>query len=953
VRWSDVERIFREALDQASADRAAWLEEACGGDDGLRRRVRELLDAHETLEGGRPDFLIDLDSDRAASILESSHHDLAPGAYLGRYRIVRVLGRGGTCVVYEGHDPELDRPVALKVLPPGAASDRLLDEARAASALDHPAIGTVYEVGRTREGGRFIAMAPYDAGTLRDRLRSGPLPPEEALDVLRQVAGALAAAHGEGIVHRDLKPENLVFDRRGSVKLVDFGLAGSRAGGTPGYMSPEQRDGRAADRRVDVWAFGVVAHEMLTGKRPDAESLECGRFPDLPRSTPPELRRLVPLCLAPAVADRPASGEALVAALTPRAAVQSAARSPTHRLALLWMAAGVVVAMAIGFLANGDGPTRLLDAQGSAEGAFPARGWVVIADFDGADGTESLALALREALAVDLQQSAFVRVASRAQIAEVLERMGLEGDVPLVLPLAIEVAERFGAGAVLSATISKAGPDFVLSGRAFDPMTGAEVFAVRTAAPERALLGAVERLSREMRARLGESAAGLANSRPLPEVTTTSIEALRLYAEAERQVAVDHDRAAALLAAAVVADSTFAMAHRLAAANATSLLSFGAAAEHLERAYRFRERLPERERWHVEAIHYFQGAFEPERAVRAYEILVDRYPDDARAWNNLGVTRQGWTGDHVGALEAFEQAFALAPSNAAYVSNLVQGNYALGRVARADSLAALAESLGVTHHALRWRVLRGFAEGRDEFVAEGCRRLLAADDAPVSTADDAEICGSMDVVSGRAADAVERLTAVRERSLERARLRNATHAAHGLAMVHVLAGDTAAAEAELGWVLDVLPVGELAESDRLVVRTNVAVHAHLLGFTSLARRATVHFPPFSDPEHWFARHGEGLIQAAEAVRAGDGRRALEVLERTARPDHHPIGWQIWDDLLRGLASEQIGDFAAAARHFEAVTDPSMLTLPFMTKNRLHRAMAEEGLARTRSRAATP
>lgn len=953
MRWTDVERLFRQALEEAPADRATWLDDACGADTALRRRVQELLDAHGKLEAGKSDFLGALDSERATALLEASRQDLVSGEHLGRYRIVRVLGRGGTCVVYQGHDPELNRPVALKVLPPGAASDRLLDEARAASALDHPAIGTVFEVGRTEEGGRFIAMAPYDEGTLRDRLRSGPVSPEEALEVLRQVAGGLAAAHGQGIVHRDLKPENLVFDRRGAVKLVDFGLVGSRAGGTPGYMSPEQRDGRAADPRVDVWAFGVVAYEMLTGRRPDEESPEGGPLGELPRDAPPELTHLVRLCLAPDVATRPESGEALMEALAPRPETPPAARRLPGRLALLWMAAGVVVAVGIGFLTRGNEPTLLLDAQGSAQGMFPERGWVVVADFDGADGTEDLALAAREALAVDLQQSAFVRVASRAQIADVLGRMDLDGDARLDLPLAMEVAERFGAGSVLSATISRAGPDFVLSGRAFDPMTGAEVFAVRTAAPEHALLGAVERLAREMRARLGESAAELAQSRPLPEVTTSSIEALRLYAEAERQMTVDHDRAAALLTAAVAADSTFAMAHRLAAANATSLLSFGAAAEHLERAYRFRERLPERERWHVEAIHHFQVEFEPELAIRAYELLVDRYPDDARAWNNLGVIRQGWTGDHVGALEAFEQAFALDSSNAAYVSNLVQGNYTVGKAARADSMAARAESLGITHHTLRWSVLRGFAERRDDLVVEGCRTLLAAGEAPVSTAEDGEICGSMDVVSRRTRDAVERLTAVRQRSMEQGRLRNATHAAHSLAMARVLAGDTAAAEAELRWVLDQMPVGQLAESDRLVVRTNMAVHAHLLGFSSLARRVTAHFPAFSEPEHWFARHGEGLIQAAAAVGAGDGGGALEALDHSIRPGHHPIGWQIWDELLRGLASELVGDFEAAARHFEAASDPAMMTLPFLTKNRIHRTTAEEGLARVRARSAGP
>jgi hypothetical protein len=947
LRWSDVERLFGEALDRPPEDRAAWLDEAAAGDDRLRRRVEDLLRAHEALDRGGADFLDTLDTERAASLLGSPHHDVAPGERLGRYRIVRVLGRGGMGVVYLAHDAELDRPVALKVFPPSVAPDRMLDEARAASALDHPNIGTVYEVGRTDDGGRFIALAPYDEGTLRDRLRAGPLPPEDVLEVARQVADGLAMAHSGGIVHRDLKPENLVFDRRGTVKLVDFGLAGGGTGGTPAYMSPEQRDGGAADARADVWAFGVVVYEMLTGRRPDPADVEHGRVRGLPPETPPALALLVPRCLERDPAARPASGEALVRALAPAMGARTAeVRGLPGRATPLWTAAAIVLVAVVGVLATRGGPARVLDAEGSAAGHFPEHGWVVVADFDGADGTEDLALAAREALAVDLQQSAFVRVASRVQIAGVLRRMGVEADAPLVLPLAMEVGERFGAGAVLGATISRAGPDFVLSGRGLDPTTGEELFAVRTTAPENGLLGAVEQLSREMRARLGETAAALARSQPLPDVTTTSIEALRLYAEAERAVALGEDRAGALLAAAVEADSTFAMAHRLAAAHTSTRLQFGETAEHLERAYRFRERLPERERWHVEAIHHMQVRFEPRPAAATYELLVGRYPDDPRAWHNLGVIRLGWLGDQAGALEALQRAVSLDSTNAVFVTNMVGASYIGGRPGLADSVVAHGEHLGLTNERLRWRVFRAFAERRDETVVEGCRTLLAADEAPTSTADDREICGSMDVAMGRTSDAVGRLTAVRDDYLGQGRLRNATHAAQALAQMHALAGDMPAAEAELRWAILNAPGEALAESDRLVVRGNMAVHAHLLGLADVAAEVTERYAPYPDPDHWFARHGEALIAAASAVREGDGARALALLEPAGRAGYHPIGWRIWDELVRARAYELTGDLAAARRHYGAAGDGRYYVLPYLTKDRMYRGVAEAGVART-------
>jgi tetratricopeptide (TPR) repeat protein len=223
----------------------------------------------------------------------STERPRAPAAEIpsriARYEILGRLGAGGMGVVYRAIDPELGRPAAVKVLPPVLAGDarakaRLLREAQAASLLDHPGIASVYEVGED-EGQIFVAMELCEGETLRDRLARGPMDADEALPILRQIAGALDVAHRAGIVHRDIKPSNIMLMPGGQVRLLDFGLAkltgerdapdgplteGGELIGTPAYMSPEQLRGEEVDARTDLWALGVVAHEMLGGASPFA-----------------------------------------------------------------------------------------------------------------------------------------------------------------------------------------------------------------------------------------------------------------------------------------------------------------------------------------------------------------------------------------------------------------------------------------------------------------------------------------------------------------------------------------------------------------------------------------------------------------------------------------------------------------------------------------------------------
>jgi serine/threonine-protein kinase len=195
------------------------------------------------------------------------------GETVSHYRILDELGRGGMGIVYLAEDSRLGRRAALKFLPPDASRDdevtqRFIQEARTASALDHPNVCTIYEIGESQDGRLFIAMACYDGETLEQRLKRGPLSPAEAVDVALQVARGLRKAHEAGIVHRDIKPANVFLTRDGIVKILDFGIAKlgdtkalTRTGltiGTGAYMSPEQIRGEEADARTDLWSLGVV-----------------------------------------------------------------------------------------------------------------------------------------------------------------------------------------------------------------------------------------------------------------------------------------------------------------------------------------------------------------------------------------------------------------------------------------------------------------------------------------------------------------------------------------------------------------------------------------------------------------------------------------------------------------------------------------------------------------------
>ena len=294
-RWQQIERLYHSALERDSNQRRAYLQQACAGDDVLREEVESLL-----AQGRTRDRLLDHSAlgEVAAEIVAKQDGRSLLGTKLGSYQVLTLLGVGGMGEVYQAHDNKLRRDVAIKVLPAAFMHDaerlaRFEREARMLAALNHPNIAAIYGLEQSN-GVHYLVMELVPGQTLAERVSAGPVPIKEALRVAGQIAEALEAAHEKGVIHRDLKPANVKVSPEGRIKVLDFGLAkafardgerdlpkdltltamGTEDGrilGTPAYMSPEQACGKSVDKRTDIWAFGCVLYELLSGKQHFAE----------------------------------------------------------------------------------------------------------------------------------------------------------------------------------------------------------------------------------------------------------------------------------------------------------------------------------------------------------------------------------------------------------------------------------------------------------------------------------------------------------------------------------------------------------------------------------------------------------------------------------------------------------------------------------------------------------
>jgi serine/threonine protein kinase/tetratricopeptide (TPR) repeat protein len=694
-RWNHVDQLLQSALDIPAVERDAYLRNACSGDQGLEDEVRTLLAAHDRADLFLGAPAIDLAArDLAAERSDDGRAGGDPliGQTLSHYRIVERIGAGGMGVLYKAEDTRLGRPVALKFVSnelsrDPEALDRFAREARMASALNHPNICTIHDIGEQDERS-FIVMEYLEGSTLKDRLAAGALSLNAALDVGTQVATALDAAHTAGIIHRDIKPENIFVGPRDHVKVLDFGLAksgpatpqadvttiaGTRQGvvmGTAAYMAPEQARGEAVDHRADIWSVGLVLYEMVKGTRPpQAVRLRV--------EASPELERIVSKCLETErelryqhAADLRTDLERLRRGQGATVATQAALGRRRAR----WLsigAAAVVVTAAVAGVIYSRRPAPLTDKD-----------TIVLADFTNTTGDPVFDDTLRQGLAVQLQQSPFLSLISDERIRRTLPLMNQPADARLTPDLAQGVCARTGSTAVLEGSIAVLGSQYVLGLRATTCTTG-ETLADEQAqsARKEEVLSTLSQIATRFRTRVGESLATVEkHSMPLEEATTPSLEALQAYSAGMKAAFSGSVRALPLYQRAVAIDPDFALAHAAVGFQYSKMGESALARPSLLKGYQLRTRASDAERFFIETLYDrdFTGNLERER--RTLETWADSYPRDASPHTLIAGLALLSTGQHELAIAETEKAIALDPDHTPAYANKAFNQLMLNRL---------------------------------------------------------------------------------------------------------------------------------------------------------------------------------------------------------------------------------------------------------------------------------
>jgi tetratricopeptide (TPR) repeat protein/predicted Ser/Thr protein kinase len=738
-RWHEVDGLLQTLLALPAGEREAHLARACADDSALAREVRTLLAAHERAGG----FLERPALDLAASRLARERAELAPtmadldglvGRMVSHYRVVGRLGGGGMGVVYKAEDTRLLRPVALKFLAAEYASApdalaRFRREARAASALNHPSICTVYDVGE-QDGHAFIAMELLEGATLAERLAAGPLDWGALLRVSTEVLDALEAAHAAGIVHRDVKPANLVVTSRGHAKILDFGVAkvhplardgavdltkpvpadltlfGS-AVGTLSHMAPEQVGSQPVDARADLFSFGVVLCEMATGARPFRGETPA-QLVDAIVHRPPELAPLGPglpaavegvirRCLEKPLDARYQSAAAVRADLDSiereRTAAVTAVSQKTapSRRAVIAAIAAVMLAAAVAFAYLRPGPGVALGEKDT----------IVIAAFENTTGEPVFDGLLRQGLSMQLAQSPFLSLVSDQRIHHHLRLMEQPAEAVLTPALARDVCERNGSAAIVTGSISALGSHYVVGLRAEECGGGVLHSDQGQARSKEEVLDVLSRMATAFRAAVGESLASVQqHSKALPEATTRSIEALKAYSTArEAHFRVGAAASVPHLQRAIQLDPGFASAHALLGISYSIIGESLLAAQSTTEAYRLRDRVTERERFFIEGMYDRNVTGNLEALQQTYETWTRTYPRDADPHGLLSGLCAHGTAQYELAIAHATQAIALDPGLMLAYLNKAQAYISLGQFAEAAAaVRSGSEGEGPAHY---------------------------------------------------------------------------------------------------------------------------------------------------------------------------------------------------------------------------------------------------------------
>jgi serine/threonine protein kinase/tetratricopeptide (TPR) repeat protein len=699
---------------------------------------------------------------------------------ISHYKIIRKLGAGGMGEVYLAEDTRLGRRVALKILSPEFTSDeerlrRFEQEARAASALNHPNIITIHEVGLDKNT-RFISTEFIEGETLRRRLATAKMSLHDALDVAIQVAGALDAAHRAGIVHRDVKPENIMLRPDGYAKVLDFGIVkltekfteqqstysinaedatvllvntdANMVMGSPSYMSPEQARGLKVDSRTDIFSLGVVIYEMVAGKRPfDGETASDVIANILERNPPPlahytigvpetlewivlkalrknrderyqtargvlndlralkqrvefevELERSVnpgPMATVrvahsavTTVKDLAAESDEIAAAPTLSSAEYIVTEFKRHKKAVALIIIALMLAVtATWFFFH---KSQVLNERDT----------VLLADFVNSTGDVVFDGTLKQALAVQLEQSPFLNIFSDERIRETLRYMSRSPEERLTIPVAREVCQRQGLKALLTGSISSLGSNYVISLEAMNAYTGDVIAREQVEAENKEqVLRALGTATSKLRERLGESLRMIEKfDAPIEQATTSSLEALKAFSLGnEQQNRSKYLEAIPFYKRAIELDPTFALAYTRLAVAYDNSRQLELAAESATKAFELRDRVSERERHFISWRYYSSATRELDKTIDVLELWKQTYPRDIEPHNTLSFhyTQIGQFGK---AIEEAREAIRLNPARPQPYSNLGLALMCMNRFDEAGEVyqQALAQNLDTT-----------------------------------------------------------------------------------------------------------------------------------------------------------------------------------------------------------------------------------------------------------------
>ena len=691
------------------------------------------------------------------------------GQTFSHYRVLEKLGTGGMGIVYKAQDLRLERYVALKFLPDNLTNDtqaleRFRREALAASALNHANICTVHDIGE-QDGRPFLAMEFIDGETMRRHVNNKPLPVEEILNLGIQIADALDAAHAEGIIHRDIKPANIFVTKRGQAKVLDFGLAkliskrdgdtdvsdSSHPGlenpisivgvisGTPSYMSPEQIRGDDLDVRADVFSLGLLLYEMATGQKAFPGNTGGVIIEAILSKSPPPIRTVNP--------EIPVELEAIINKAIEKDKEQRYQNAAELRSDLQVLKRGFEsghtqssLLLATAGMKHVPWNKRTKWAAPAAVGTIIAAmaigGWfydrrahalnetdtVVLADFTNKTNDAVFDDALRQGLAVQLEQSPFLSLISDQRTRQTLQLMGKPADAKLTPEIARELCERTASKAYLSGTISNIGSQYVVGINAVNCQTGDTLAQEQaTADSKERVLSALGDAATKLREKLGESLKTVHKlATPIEQATTPSLEALQAYSMGRNTMLAQGNYTAAvpLFQRAIQLDPNLAMAYASLGTTYHNLGEKELAAENTRRSFELRAKVSEREKFYIESHYHDFVTGDLNKARQVYELWAQTYPRESIPLTNLGVLYQG-LGQYEKALESFRASQKISPNDALEYANLLVIYVNLNRIKEARAIAADAAAKKLDSPGIRYALYQlSFLQSDDAGMAE-------------------------------------------------------------------------------------------------------------------------------------------------------------------------------------------------------------------------------------------